>query len=314
MARKGLYKKKPKLGPGCQQSQMALPPASASHCDESQTLPDSGDSVPATSRPFLLPRNVSMPAPQTSTNSVQNSESGHVNLAANANDVDSLDQEADDPFVEIIGSDYGKFSISRESLHKITTKDKVYNECVKQIFHFDEDGDGTIKKNILKSMGRSWKETRLRLYNDFYKPIFTIEQNIEHRPLKIDREHWRSFLDYRAKDETKSIVSKWFHCSDFRKRETSRVRGVGFRLTPSQLFGPNSHTPGTGVQLEEMQRKLIELQEELEGEKLKKKAMEDEAAAGKKKMKPMESALIFLFQWQGKELPPDITTGMSFVE
>ncbi|XP_020976817.1 uncharacterized protein LOC110271060 [Arachis ipaensis] len=102
MARKGLYKKKPKLGPGCQQSQMALPPASASHCDESQTLPDSGDSVPATSRPFLLPRNVSMPAPQTSTNSVQNSESGHVNLAANANDVDSLDQEADDPFVEII--------------------------------------------------------------------------------------------------------------------------------------------------------------------------------------------------------------------
>ncbi|XP_029148414.1 uncharacterized protein [Arachis hypogaea] len=110
--------------------------------------------------------------------------------------------------LDMLGSDYGKFSISRESLHKITTKDKVYNECVKQIFHFDEDGDGTIKKNILKSMGRSWKETRLRLYNDFYKPIFTIEQNIEHRPLKIDREHWRSFLDYRAKDETKEKCRK----------------------------------------------------------------------------------------------------------
>ncbi|XP_020970982.1 uncharacterized protein LOC110268671 [Arachis ipaensis] len=108
----------------------------------------------------------------------------------------------------LLGSNYEKFSIGKESWHKITTKDKVYNECVKQNFHFDEDSEGTIKKYILKSMGRSWKETRLRLYNAFYEPTFTFEQNIEHRPPEIDREHWRKFLEYRTKVETKRSAGK----------------------------------------------------------------------------------------------------------
>ncbi|RYQ90816.1 hypothetical protein Ahy_B09g096801 [Arachis hypogaea] len=81
----------------------------------------------------------------------------------------------------------------------------VYNECVKQIFHFNEDSEGTIKKNILKSMGKSWKEGRLRLYGDFYELTFTMEQNIEQHPSGIDREHWRWFLEYHAKAETKVL-------------------------------------------------------------------------------------------------------------
>ncbi|XP_057722863.1 uncharacterized protein LOC130936736 [Arachis stenosperma] len=100
MARKGRYMKKLKLGPGCQQPQMAPPLVSASYRDDSQILPDSGDSIPTASRTFLLPRSVPRPALQMSTNNIQNSEPGHVNLAANANDVDSVDQEADDPFVD----------------------------------------------------------------------------------------------------------------------------------------------------------------------------------------------------------------------
>ncbi|RYQ91944.1 hypothetical protein Ahy_B09g098009 [Arachis hypogaea] len=108
----------------------------------------------------------------------------------------------------LLGSDYAKFPIGKESWHKVTTKNKVYNECVKQIFHFDEDSEGSIKKYILQSMGRSWKETRLRLYNAFYEPTFTFEQNIEHRPPGIDREHWREFLEYRAKPETKEKCKK----------------------------------------------------------------------------------------------------------
>ncbi|RYR17405.1 hypothetical protein Ahy_B03g062160 isoform B [Arachis hypogaea] len=98
------------------------------------------------------------------------------------------------------------------------------------------------------------------------------------------------------------------------KENPGRVRGMGFGPTPSQLFGPNSHAPVNGVQLEETQRRLLELQAELEGEKLKRKAMEDEAAAEKKKMNAMESALVYLFQRQGVELPPDIAAGMSFME
>nr|XP_025619997.1 uncharacterized protein LOC112711534 [Arachis hypogaea] len=100
MARKGRFTKKPKIGPGCQQPQMALPPVSASHHDDSQILPNSGDSVPATSCPFLPPHSVPRPTPQTSTNNIQNSEPSHVNSTYNANDVDSVDQEADDSFVD----------------------------------------------------------------------------------------------------------------------------------------------------------------------------------------------------------------------
>ncbi|RYR78060.1 hypothetical protein Ahy_A01g002811 [Arachis hypogaea] len=98
------------------------------------------------------------------------------------------------------------------------------------------------------------------------------------------------------------------------KRETGRVRDVGFGPTPSQLFGLNSHVRGNGVQLEETQRKLLELQAELEGEKLKRKVMEDEAVAERKKMEVMQSALTYLFQRQGEELPLDIAAEMSFME
>ncbi|XP_072075788.1 uncharacterized protein [Arachis hypogaea] len=71
-----------------------------------------------------------------------------------------------------------------------------------------QDSEGTIKKNILKVMEKFWKETRLRLYNDFFEPTFMTEQNIEHRPPGIDREYWRWFLDYRAKAEMKEKCRK----------------------------------------------------------------------------------------------------------
>ncbi|XP_025653184.1 uncharacterized protein [Arachis hypogaea] len=204
----------------------------------------------------------------------------------------------------LLGSNYEKFSIGKESWHKVTTKDKVYNECVK---------------------------------------------NIEHRPPKIDREHWRKLLEYRAKPETKekckknatnrskqvythtggsknftrlknkegdsveeSYGSKCTKKNDgsymndearaigerieeieqqdessgvlsqndsiaqvFGKEKPGRVRGVGFGPTPTQLFGLNSHAPGNRVKVEETQRKLFALQAELEGEKLKRKAIGD---------------------------------------
>ncbi|RYR24834.1 hypothetical protein Ahy_B02g058379 [Arachis hypogaea] len=95
----------------------------------------------------------------------------------------------------------------------------------------------------------------------------------------------------------------------FGKEKPGRVRDVGFRPTRSQLFGPNLHASGNGVQLEETQRKLLELQAGLKGEKLKRKVMEDEVAAEKKKMKAMESALLYLFQRQGEELPPTSPQG-----
>ncbi|RYQ84295.1 hypothetical protein Ahy_B10g103463 [Arachis hypogaea] len=104
-------------------------------------------------------------------------------------------------------------------------------------------------------------------------------------------------------DESSRVLSQNDSIAQvFGKEKPGRVRGVGFGLTPTQLFSSNSHAPGNSVKAE------------LEGEKLKRKVMEDEAAADKKKMQAMERALIYLFQTQDEELPRDITIGMSSVE
>ncbi|XP_016168873.1 uncharacterized protein LOC107611467 [Arachis ipaensis] len=182
-------------------------------------------------------------------------------------------------------------------------------------------------------MGKSWKDTRLRLYDDYYEPTLSTEENIENHPPGIDRDHWRWYLDYRTKPETKSeqegrIVSRgelWVkvhkrrdgsYINDeareigerlleieqqdetsrvlsqndslaqvFGREKPGRVRGMGIGPTPSQLFGTNLQPSVNRVLEEETQRKLNELQTELEAEKLKRKAMEDEAAADKKRIK-----------------------------
>ncbi|KAL4329079.1 hypothetical protein AHAS_Ahas13G0264200 [Arachis hypogaea] len=96
------------------------------------------------------------------------------------------------------------------------------------------------------------------------------------------------------------------------KDKPSTVHCMGFGPTPSQIFGPNSHPLGNRVQIEEIQRKLLELQAELEAKKLmKRKAMENKVVAEKKKRQA--SALRYLFQWQGEELQPNIAARMNFV-
>nr|XP_025632409.1 uncharacterized protein LOC112727026 [Arachis hypogaea] len=349
---------------------------SALHQENSEIHPASCGSVHTTVRPFRPSRSEPRPAPQTRTYSSQNSEPGHVHLDANAHDVDSIDQKVDnrlfttETYIKVynwlvdsdgtikpaklsvreamerpngrrimlrfnnekqpvgdeagllsgilgmLGANYGKFPICEESWRHVTTKDKVYSECVK----------------------KSWKDTRLRLYDDCYEPTLSTEENIEKRLPGIDRDHWRWYLDYRAKPEMKSeqegrIIGKgelWIkvhkrrdgsYINDeareigvFGREKPGRVRRVGFGPTPCQLFGTNLQPSVNRVQVEEKQRKLNELQTELEAEKLKRKAMEDEAAADKKRIKVMESALIYLFQWQGEKLPPEITAGMCSME
>ncbi|XP_057745495.1 uncharacterized protein LOC130963389 [Arachis stenosperma] len=203
-------------------------------------------------------------------------------------------------------------------------------------------------------MRKSWKETRLRLYNTSSQrsrlnkilrivrresiesigdgsltiaPKLRQRKNAKNRSKQLythtggsksfarRMEEEKRIEEIEQQDESSRVLSQNDSIAQvFRKEKPGRVRGVGFGPTPSQLFGPNSHASGNGIQLEETQRKLLELQAKLEGEKLKRKAMEDEAAAKKKKMKAMDSALIYLFQRQGEELPLDIAAGMSFVE
>ncbi|KAL4392047.1 hypothetical protein AHAS_Ahas03G0306000 [Arachis hypogaea] len=82
-------------------------------------------------------------------------------------------------------------------------KDMVYNDCIKKMFHFDEDRGGRIKKIILQSIGKSSKKTRGRLYDSYYKLTRTFKQNLEDHLAGIDKEYWRWFLDYPNDPNTK---------------------------------------------------------------------------------------------------------------
>ncbi|KAL4357166.1 hypothetical protein AHAS_Ahas09G0159500 [Arachis hypogaea] len=211
----------------------------------------------------------------------------------------------------LLGSDYTKFPICEKDWRKVHTRDKVYNECVKEMFHFEEDSRGIIKRIIFKMLGRAWKETRNILYHHCYDPELSLEENIENHPDRITTDHWRWFLDYHNSEETQEKCKKnvenqskqlYTHTGGskslarlgeeendllaqaLRKEHSGRVCGMRLGPTSSQVFGMNSHQPSNGFEREETQRVLLELQAELVAEKLKRKAVEDEVAAGKVRM------------------------------
>ncbi|XP_057734605.1 uncharacterized protein LOC130950062 [Arachis stenosperma] len=97
--------------------------------------------------------------------------------------------------VGMLGSDYTKFLICEKDWRK-------------ELFHFEEDSRGIIKRTILKMLRRAWKDTRNHLYHYFYDEELTLEQNIRGRPPEITADQWRWFLDYHNSDETKEKCRK----------------------------------------------------------------------------------------------------------
>ncbi|XP_057732458.1 uncharacterized protein LOC130947772 isoform X1 [Arachis stenosperma] len=110
-------------------------------------------------------------------------------------------------FLGILGSDYKKFPIYLLSWRKVPRKDDVYNDIIKRKFHF-VDVENKIKRYMLKNLGKVWKDTRHRLFHQFYDHTLSIEENIARRPSRIDENHWRWFIDYRLSKKTREICKK----------------------------------------------------------------------------------------------------------
>ncbi|RYQ89290.1 hypothetical protein Ahy_B09g096009 isoform C [Arachis hypogaea] len=110
-------------------------------------------------------------------------------------------------FLGILGSDYKKFPIYFLSWRKVPRKDDVYNDIIKRKFHF-VDVENKIKRYMLKNLGKVWKDTRHRLFHQFYDGTLSIEENIARRPSRIDENHWRWFIDYRLSKKTREICKK----------------------------------------------------------------------------------------------------------
>ncbi|RYR67267.1 hypothetical protein Ahy_A03g013586 [Arachis hypogaea] len=208
--------------------------------------------------------------------------------------------------VEMLGTDNTKFPICEKDWRKVRSRDKIYNECVKELFHFEEDSGGIIKRTTLKMLGRAWKDTRNHLYHYFYKSDLTLEQNIKGCPSGITVNHWRWFLDYlNMKKQRKEL-----------RRLSNMMNHLDCCLKMIHLLKllERSTQPSSGTQREETQRVLLELQAKLAVEKLKRKAMEDEEAAKKTKREAIESALMCLVRGQGGVLPPDVIAWMNSLE
>ncbi|XP_072072231.1 uncharacterized protein [Arachis hypogaea] len=73
---------------------------------------------------------------------------------------------------------------------------------VKRVFHYEDDGRGRIKQEIIQRMGRNWRNARNLLFHKLYDKEQTFEENVKRKPSGIDANYWKWFLEYRLKEDT----------------------------------------------------------------------------------------------------------------
>lgn len=58
------------------------------------------------------------------------------------------------------------------------------------------------KRSVERSIGKKWKENRLKLWNAFYDPTLSKEDIIQNVPEGVSMDQWASFVTYRLKPKT----------------------------------------------------------------------------------------------------------------
>ncbi|RYQ82943.1 hypothetical protein Ahy_B10g101542 [Arachis hypogaea] len=107
-------------------------------------------------------------------------------------------------FLGSLGADYSQFPICEESWKYVNKAKKEHAyDMIKRVFYYEDDARGKIKREIMQMIGKNWKDTRHNLYHKCYKETRTFEENLKHRPSGIEENHWKWFLEYRQKEETK---------------------------------------------------------------------------------------------------------------
>ncbi|XP_052111477.1 uncharacterized protein LOC110276740 [Arachis duranensis] len=185
---------------------------------------------------------------------------------------------------------------------------------IKQVFHYEDDARGKIKREIMKRIRKNWKDTRHNLYHKCYKEIRTYEKNLEHRPKGIEENEWKKFLDYRQKEETKEAIAnverqdesfKHLLQNDslaqvLRKEHPGRVCALSAGPCPTQVFGNAAGQPlGSAEPNEEYERRITELTAKLEEEQVKRQSIHE--------------VLGYLVQQQGGILPAEVAAELAFL-
>ncbi|CAN1171279.1 hypothetical protein LINPERPRIM_LOCUS7890, partial [Linum perenne] len=109
------------------------------------------------------------------------------------------------------------FDIGPTSWRKVAKveKDHAFDNHIRQKFHWDDRDEKTIKKYVLKDLGKKWKVDREELWDKLCDPTKPKDYNYAQKPQKVDLAKWEIFVD-----------------SQMNKKHNGRVRGP----TPLQVL------------------------------------------------------------------------------
>ncbi|XP_072076622.1 uncharacterized protein [Arachis hypogaea] len=68
--------------------------------------------------------------------------------------------------------------------------------------------DNLAKRFLLQSLGKKWREHRIKLWNDFYDPRLSKIEIINNAPEDIAPDQWALFVEYRLKPETQKLCKR----------------------------------------------------------------------------------------------------------
>ncbi|CAN1338308.1 hypothetical protein LINPERPRIM_LOCUS38007 [Linum perenne] len=67
----------------------------------------------------------------------------------------------------------------------------------KQKFHWNVEDEDTIRRYVMKDLGKKWTEDRQTLWDKLCDPTQQKEHNYQQRPKKVDAAKWQTFVDHR---------------------------------------------------------------------------------------------------------------------
>ncbi|XP_025678590.2 uncharacterized protein [Arachis hypogaea] len=73
---------------------------------------------------------------------------------------------------------------------------------------FFKVSDNLAKRFLLQSLGKKWREHRIKLWNDFYDPRLSKTEIINNAPEDIAPDQWALFVEYRLKLETQKLCKR----------------------------------------------------------------------------------------------------------
>ncbi|CAN1853272.1 hypothetical protein LINPERHAP1_LOCUS40965, partial [Linum perenne] len=115
------------------------------------------------------------------------------------------------------------FDIGPRSWRKITKveKDHAFDNYIRQKFHWNAEDEDTIRRYVMKGLGKKWREDRQTLWDKLCDPTQQKDHNYQQRPKKVDAAKWQTFVDHRM---SKNIIENFCH----KQGESSEAKDLSY--------------------------------------------------------------------------------------